>query len=111
MSGLISKKTKKRLEGAVDLGKMAAGRNPIVNAALTAKEAVDSAHKIVYGKDPVYVPPRLRRTARRSNPTPRQRVYVRKNPALELLEEDPLKRAYRQTRDPEIRRALRRAMR
>ncbi len=56
VSGLFSKKTKKRLEGAVGLGKVVAERNPIAHGLLTAKETADSAHKLLYGKDPRYLP-------------------------------------------------------
>lgn len=116
MSSLISKKTKKRLEGAVGLGKVVVERNPIASAVLTAKETADSAHKLLYGKDPKYlpsaVPKRFGAPSGRYRPTPKRRIiYVRNDPALErLLEEDPLKRMYRQTRDPQLKRQLRRLM-
>src|SRR5438445_160731 len=97
MSSFISKKTKKRLEGAVGVGKIVVERNPIAHAVLTAKETVDSAHKLLYGKDPKYlpsIPKRFRAPPKRYRPTPKKRiVYARKDMALErLLEEDPLKR-------------------
>jgi hypothetical protein len=116
MSDLISKKTKKRLEGVVGLGKVVVERNPIAHTVLAAKETADSAHKLLYGEDPRYVassiPRRFRASPNRYRPTPKRKiVYVRKDAALErLLEEDPLKRMYRQTRDPQLKRELRRLM-
>jgi hypothetical protein len=115
VSSLISKKTKKRIEGAVGLGKVVVERNPIAHTVLTAKETADSAHRLLYGIDPRYVPSsipkRFRASPRRYRPTPKKRIYVRKDTALErLLEEDPLKRMYRQTRDPQLKRELRRLM-
>jgi hypothetical protein len=103
MSGLISRKTKKRIEGVVDLGKVVAKKNPIAHTILTAKETADSAHKILYGKDPNYLrvamPNRFRPTPKRYGATPKRRFSTRADRSLDrLLERDPVKEAIREAK-------------
>jgi hypothetical protein len=105
MSGLISKKMKKRLEGVVGLGKVVAERNPIAQSVLTVKETADSAHKILYGKDPHYlrgaVPNRFRPTPKRYQyqVTPKRRFGAKVDRSLDrLLEKDPVKEAIREAK-------------
>ena len=103
MSGIVSKGTKKRIEGAIGLGKIVIGKNPLAHAVITVKETADSAHKLLYGKDPKYLPSPLKRfraTPKRFRPQPRRKPQVvRKSERLErLFEEDPIKRAIREAR-------------
>ncbi len=51
----VTKKTKTRLEGLVDLGIVAARKNPVVDNAFTAKEVYEAGHKIVTGKKPKFL--------------------------------------------------------
>jgi hypothetical protein len=120
MSESFSKKTKKRIEGAVGLGKLLAEENPIVHAVATVKEIADSTHKLVYGKDINYIPKssipkRPRALPKRYSSTPRRQVIIiqRRRVAVprwrvvlteedealvRLLERDPLRGAKREAR-------------
>ena len=115
---LIDGQTKKRLEGVADLAKTVVERNPVANAFLTAKEVGDATYKIKHGKDPHYA-----KLLKRYSSTPRRTYssskatqwerYLNKRQKL-LLEEDPLKRAYRVAKasgDYESARIIRRLMR
>jgi hypothetical protein len=52
---------------------------------------------------------RLTRSLHENKAKRYEKMLRRRNP-LDLVEEDPLKRMYRQTRDPEVKRELRRLM-
>lgn len=94
---LLSKKTKKRLEGVKDLAQTVAEKNPVVHALSTAKEVADSTYKIRHGKDPKYLrmlQPRQRKFAiKRKYDIPSLSKYAA--PRVTKFEEDPIKRMIR----------------
>ena len=104
---MLDKKNRKRIEGVAGLGKTVLERNPIAHALVTAKEIGDSTFKIRYGEDPRYLP-----VPRRFRYTPKPRTHngIARRRIEIILEEDPLKRMLRQTRNPETKRILRRLM-
>ena len=106
-----TKKTEKRIEGLTGIVKTVAEKNPVAHAVLTAKDLSDNTYKIRYGRDPKrFGFANQRRFARPVSQAERIERLLRKRQRI-VLEEDPLKRALRNTKDPELKRVLRDLMR